>query len=140
MRWLHRVGLGRLLALSTVQAVRRSGALGVLSLPAPSPSGWLRAGQAFQRLWLSATAAGLALQPLGSPAIFFAQLERRGGAGLSSRKVEHLARLKRSFLRVVPSVEGRAVAIVWRMGHAPAPAVRALRRPVTEVLSFSPAS
>jgi hypothetical protein len=126
MRLLNWSRLGRLLTLPSLVSVRRSGALGALSLPGPVPEGFLRGGQAFQRIWLAAQAEGLALQPLGSLAVFIGQL---GGRNLTPAHQRLSDRLGQSVRRLVPSIKDRTLLMLFRLGHATPPSVRALRRP-----------
>ena len=128
MKWIHRLGLGGLLTLPSVLAVLRSGAIGVLSLPSPSATAFLRGGQAFQRLWLAAQAEQLALQPLGSPAIFFAHVEQLQGQRLCQRHTARVRQLIQRFGSLIPSIGNRTVLILFRLGHAARPGVRSLRR------------
>ena len=82
MKWLHRLGLGWLLTVPSGVAIRRSGVLGVISASAATSECFLNGGRAFERFWLQCDKEGLALQPLGSPSIFFAHLEVLGGEKL----------------------------------------------------------
>jgi hypothetical protein len=134
MKWLHRLGLGRLLTVPSLLSVRSSGALGVLSVAEPTSGQFLCGGRGFQRLWLAAQAEGLALQPLGSVSIFFAHLKLLQGRKLSPRHKEMLARLTGRFETVVPESGGRFLLLLFRLGHAPRPKFCSLRRPAEEVL------
>ena len=129
MRFLNWSRLGRLLTLPSLLSVRRSGALGALSLPEPTPEGFLRGGQAFQRIWLAAQAEGLALQPLGSLAVFIGQMEQLGGRNLTAAHQRLSDRLGQWVRRLVPSIEDRTLLMLFRLGDASPPSVRALRRP-----------
>ena len=129
MRLLNWSRLGRLLTLPSLLSVRRSGALGALSLPEPTPESFLRGGQAFQRIWLAAQAEGLALQPLGSLAVFIGQMEQLAGRNLTPAHQRLSDRLGQWVRRLVPSIEDRTLLMLFRLGHATPPSVRALRRP-----------
>ena len=83
MRWIHRLGLGWILTVPSALSVRKSGALGILSVPEAAVRQWLQGGRAFQRIWLAAQAEGLSLQPLGSLPIFAAHLEQYQGRKLA---------------------------------------------------------
>lgn len=135
MQWIHRLGLGRLLSLPSVWSVRRSGAIGIVSLPEATPAGFLVGGRAFQRIWLSACSEGLAFQPLGSIAVFFAHLQQLDGQRMSARHQRQLQTLICRCGQLVPTMHGRTIQVAFRLGYASRPVVRALRRPVDEVLA-----
>ncbi len=134
MRWLHRLGLGRLLTVPSLVSVRKSGALGVLSVPEPTSEQYLRGGRALQRLWLTAHAETLALQPLGSVSIFFAHRKLLEGRKLNARHREMLGRLAERFAALVPETSGRFLLLLFRLGHAGPPKFHSLRRPAEHVL------
>jgi len=133
MKLINRLGLGRLLTLPSALTVWKSGALGVLSLPEPTTTGFLQGGRAMQRIWLAADAEDLALQPLGSPAIFLGQLEQLEGRNLTVAH-QRLSNGLGAWLReLVPGTAGRTLLMVFRLGHSSRPHVRSLRRPADEV-------
>ena len=134
MKLINRLGLGRLLTFPSWVSVRKSGALGVLSLPGASAEGFLRGGRAFQRIWLAAQAEGLALQPLGSLAIFIGQLEQLNGRNLHAAHQRLSKRLGAWAGELIPSTDGRTLLLAFRLGYAKSPVVKSLRRPAEDVL------
>jgi hypothetical protein len=138
MKWLHRLRLGWLLVVPSVLAVIQSGALGVLTIDTASSSRFIEGGRAFQRLWLEAERQGLSLQPLGSPAIFFAHCQLLVCQKLPSAHRRLLPRVINQFEHLVPELAGRTLLMTFRVGHAKGPAFRSLRRPVQAV--FKPAN
>ena len=140
MRWLHRFRLGRLLTLPSGLSVRKSGALGLLSLPRPSPEGFIRGGRAFQRIWLAAEKERLALQPLGSLPIFIAQQQQLQGRNLTAEHRQLSVDLARRLQDLVPSTQGRTLVMLFRLGFATPTRVRSLRRPAEEVFQTASGS
>ena len=134
MKWVHRLGLGRLLTVPSALSVCKSGAIGVLSVAEPTSAGFLQGGRAFERIWLAAQAEGLALQPLGSLSIFCAHLGILGGQKLSPHHKQRIGRLLDRFRKLVPTVAGRTLLILFRLGHSDPPRYRSLRRPAEDVL------
>lgn len=134
MRLLSRLGLTRLLAAPSAQAVRASGAIGVLSVTNASPELHLTGGRALQRVWLASQAERLALHPLGSLPVFLAHHQQMGGSLLLPAHQRRVARIAEGFGRLVPNVANRSVVMMFRLGSAAAPTVRSLRRSIDEVM------
>jgi hypothetical protein len=86
----------------------------------------IRAGQALQRAWLSATAYGLAVQVYAAAGIY-------AGEGAVDVPPELRLELRRGWQSICP---GRNVWLVMRLGRAPAPAVRT-GRPAARLLWIS---
>jgi len=133
MKWVHRLGLGRLLTLPSALSVIRSGALGVLWACEPTPTRFLEGGRALQRIWLSAHAEGLSLQPLGSLPIFIAHVEQLRGRKLRPQHERLVRKLMRRFEDLLPAAHRRTLLMLFRLGYATAPKFRSLRRPAEEV-------
>lgn len=133
MNTLHRLGLGSLLTIPSATAIRRSGALAAISVATGTQSAFIEGGRAFQRLWLQADREGLALQPLGSPSIFFAHLKVLEGAKLSTRHQTKIRALIERFDQLAPSTAGRHLVMLVRIGTATAPSCRSLRREPRDV-------
>jgi nitroreductase len=134
MRLLARLGLTRLLAVPSAQAVRASGAIGVLSVAVATPELHLTGGRALQRVWLAAQAESLALHPLGSLPIFLAHQQQMGGSLLLPPHQRRVARIADAFGRLVPTVEKRSVVMLFRLGSATPPTVRSLRRSIDDAM------
>jgi nitroreductase len=89
----------------------------------------LRAGRAFQRVWLAATAAGLALQPFAAPIALSRQKPGFGwvDAGLQERL--------QSLLGVLVGASGGHPSMFFRLGRAQAPQTVTDRLPVEHYLA-----
>jgi hypothetical protein len=135
MRLLNLLGLSRILGAQSAALVRRSGAVGVLSIQAASPEQFLAGGRALQRVWLSATRRQLALHPLGSLPIFIGHEELLGGRHLSPSHRRLVSQLAARLRELVPSLEARRPVMLFRLGSAAPPTVRSLRRAAEEVIA-----
>jgi hypothetical protein len=134
MRSINRLGLGRLLTVPSLLSVWKSGALGVLSLPEATATGFLRGGRAFQRIWLAAEAEGVALQPLGSLPIFLGQMEQLSGRNLTAAHHRLSTRLGRRLHQLIPGTVERTLLMAFRLGYSKPPRVWSFRRPGEDVL------
>jgi nitroreductase len=133
MRKIHQLGLGRLLTVPSAVAVRRSGAIGLLSVDQPEAGVFLQGGMAFQRLWLAATSLDLAVQPLGSLPIFLAHWLQLGGSRLAAAHQARVQILAGRLQRLVPYIGGRVVQLMFRIGRSKPPKFRSIRRHTEDV-------
>ena len=133
MRMVHKLGLGRLLTLPSALAVKRSAAVGLLSVSHPNVDSFLKGGMALERLWLMATALNLALQPLGSLPIFLAHWHQLGGSRLGAAHVARVQYLSDRLRALLPQLRQGVLQIMFRVGQSPLPRFRSLRRRVEEV-------
>jgi hypothetical protein len=133
MALVHRLHLGWMLAVPSAAAVRKSGAIGIVTVSSPTVEHYLEGGRAFQRIWLTAQARAVALQPLGSLPIFLAHLEQLGGRELKAEHRRRLARVPQMFHEIAPAARGRVLLMLFRAGYGAAPSCRSLRRPLEDV-------
>ena len=89
-----------------------------------------------QRMWLTATAHGLALHPMSAAPYLFARLERGAGQGLSRHSIAELKTLRTRYLTLFPIPPGSTEVLLFRLHHADPPASRSRRLPVDEILDL----
>lgn len=125
------VGLGR----GSRVAIDNASAVGLISVPGITPTDYLRAGMAVQRVWLTATSLGLAFQPMTVLAYLFARVVQGGGKGLRPHEIATLTGLRQRMGQHFAMRDDHAHAMLIRLAKAEGPpTVRSLRRPVDEVL------
>jgi hypothetical protein len=99
--------------------------IGVLATSRTNAESAVRAGAQFERLWLAANAAGLALQPMVASAVLAALDD-----GVA-RRDQARDRLRSKWRTLMGDAKP---LVVFRLGRAARPAVVAGRRPVTDYL------
>lgn len=62
---VSRLGIGRAVAKMLASRLRQAGAVCLVTARGRGPAGYIEAGRAMERIWLAATARGLAVQPHG---------------------------------------------------------------------------
>jgi hypothetical protein len=131
VRFLNRFGFSKIAAGNSIELMRRCSAAGLITAPDTSPTSFLEAGRAFQRLWLQATKENLALQPM--TAIIFFQLRSRLAdySGLSEGQITLVDELRHDLERFFVGPSHSVPAMLFRIGFAPAPSGRTVRRPAT---------
>jgi hypothetical protein len=157
LRWFERPGirllgswrLASLLAASggtrLIQArarrlYTRSAALVLLAVDGCAPADFVRAGDVFERIWLTAALYGVALQPITGIVFLLLRLWQANGEGLSSRHRSLLERVGGELRHLLPSMEGRTPAMLFRLGLPCRSAVGAPRLPLGDVFGVAPAT
>jgi len=146
---LSEIGGGRSVEEVVRQRIQSSAALGAI-LAEPTGAGAVAAGRELMRLWLKATELGLGLHPLGAlPGLLCwqdAQAQGRGRGpptpaqgGPVSKVVNDLMARAREARGAFGALGSEAIHVVFRLIHAPIPALHSLRHPVDRVLAIEPA-
>jgi nitroreductase len=135
VRFLRSMGIGGALEDLSRRAVESASAMALVTYGGTSPLDYFLGGRAMQRVWLTATALGLAVQPMSSLPYLFARLER--GAGFEPREREVLRGLRERYARLFRVGPQTGELLLFRLARVEAPTVRSLRRPAAAVLSFA---
>jgi nitroreductase len=129
---LRALAPGRRLEEGARDAFAAASAAGLLTLASGSPAAWLAGGRAMQRLWLEATALGLAFQPIGHLYMF----ELLGGPTadlFTAEEREELEQLQAATYGVF--ARAPAAALLFRLARVDQPGERSLRLPPDWVTS-----
>jgi hypothetical protein len=137
MKTLGELGGGRVLEDAARKQIAAASAVGLVTVAGVARESHLAGGRAVERVWLTATSAGLALQPMTSLPYLFARLERGGGHGLSDGERARLAALLPRYRHLFATPAGHAEVLLFRVGVANPPTARALRRRLDDVLTLS---
>ena len=129
---------GRALGTVTRDRVRSSSALAVITVPCASPSAYVAAGMAVQRLWLAAEADALSVQPVSPVSVFAVDDEDFEGLVPAAyvTRLHHLAGRLRSLASMA---DDEVLGLVLRLSHAGRASTRSLRIPLSTVLLGGPA-
>jgi hypothetical protein len=133
---LSEIGGGRAVEEMARQRLVSSAALGAV-LAEPTAEGAVEAGRELVRLWIKATELGLGLHPLGALPGLLCWLELEQGAPVSG-VVNDLTNRAREVRGALGALGSEAVHVVFRLIHAPIPALHSLRYPVDRVLAIEP--
>lgn len=135
MRVLGGLGAGGELGKLSRKAMRCAGAVGLVTVPKRAGGSFFAGGQAVQRAWLAATAAGLAFQPMS--AITYVWLRIHGGGdGLLPEHQAGYEALRATFEQVFAVADGWQDIMMFRVFRGPPPSARSLRRPLQDVLTI----
>jgi hypothetical protein len=133
---LCRLGGGRVLEDGAAEAIAAARAAGLVTVPGTTRENYLEGGRAVQRVWLTAAANGVAIQPMTSLPYLMARLERGGGEGLSLAERQALGQLRPRYrgLFDTPATDGEV--LLFRLHVGDPPTVRSLRRRVDDLITF----
>jgi nitroreductase len=131
---LNTCGFSAMAARQSAMLMRRCSAAGLITAPDTSPLSFLQVGQVFQRLWLQATKENLALQPM--TAVVFLQLRSILGdhQGLTPHQITTASSLREDLAKIYAVSPVRIPAMHFRIGYAPPPSGRTIRRQVPKEL------
>ena len=133
---LQTLGITRALPFRTRLTYQCSSAFLFFSIDELNPDLCVKAGEMLQRTWLSATARGLACQPVSGMLLLLLRYRLDRGEGFSRAHRAVLAKAAARIDYLLPRFHSRIPIMLLRIGHATAPSARTLRRPVDQQLTF----
>lgn len=134
MKVLRHLGQGFALAKAARKAVAAASAVGLVVVDGTTAKHFFQGGRAMQRVWLTAENEGLAVQPLSAlPYLFARHLRGDGKEPLEVQRAE-LHELRARYERLFDVSSSMGEVLLMRFAVAEPATVRALRRPVSEVL------
>jgi molybdopterin/thiamine biosynthesis adenylyltransferase/nitroreductase len=136
MDMANRIGIGNLVANIGRDSILNSSAVGLLTMPTDSASDFLQGGRAWQRVWLTATAHGLALQPNASLVFFWTVHRHCGESAFPPAAAQPLRRAMEIARLWFPQVhfEQEGLIMLFRLGYAPPIPEGTFRRPLASFL------
>lgn len=135
LRTLNLMGINHLVGLLNSSLLMKSAALGILVMDGATNQDYFDGGRCMERIWLTATALGIAVHPFGGIPFILTRMLRGGKEGFSDQQYSLLQNVYSRLQEIVPITPENALIILFRFGHAESPTVRSLRRPVSDVLS-----
>lgn len=133
-RTLSRVFGSRASVSRGARMLERTGGVVAIGVAAPTSLELVGSGRLFQRLWLACTLEGIAFQPhMGLP-LMQARAEL-GDASLSSADRSQILGAGESVARALGLAPGHRAAAIARVGLAPEPTARTIRRPLESVIA-----
>jgi molybdopterin/thiamine biosynthesis adenylyltransferase len=136
MELVGKLGAGQGLERPTRKAVAAAAAVGLVSVSNAGRTSYFAGGRALERVWLRATALGLAFQPMTPLLYLFPRLLEGGGAELDQREQAELGELHREFEALFGPRGSRVDVMLFRLARVGPPTARSLRRRVDDVLTI----
>lgn len=127
--FLNRFGLSRAIPRQSAELYESSSALCALLIENLSDESFVKAGRAFERLWLTAESLGVALQPVTALPYLAQRLETGDTESLSS---EHIECIRSAYAQIAQTFNlqgSERIAMLFRVGYGPAPSARSAKAP-----------
>jgi len=132
--FMNALGLAATFRSRARRLMKSSSAVCLVSLNEKTPANYFAAGMMFQRLWLTAQQAGLALQPMSASVFIISKYRSDRLAGSSNQIRSAGEKMSQNFETLLG---GRMPAVLVRLGYAAAPPARSNRRPLAEIIQFA---
>ncbi len=134
---IGRLGGGGALGTVTRKWINCASAVGLLLVGGKEENRYFQGGRALQRVWLTATSRGIGLQPITVITAIHARA-KHAPATLSARALRIFDELLPPYLELFAPLDEMTDVFLFRLHQEGTPRLRALRRPVEEILSFAP--
>lgn len=136
MRAANMIGLGRLVALHSRQAIEESPLAGLVFTHGHSDADFLAGGMALERVWLTATRLGLAFQPMTAVTLFLLRWKLEGPDSFSPAHQDLLKAVWPGLEELFPGIGvSRWPVLLFRAGYAPPVLFGTPRRDITDTLT-----
>lgn len=130
MRILRRLGFPKAVAAQNAATYAAAGAIGIISGEGTTPLDFVRAGRALERIWLTATAQGLSMQPLAGTLFLALSLQAGETAGLADTDIKAITEASKELSRIADTE--KPVLFMFRIGRSEPPTARASRFPLAD--------
>lgn len=133
---IRRLGGGGALGTMTKKWIGSASAAGLVVVSGNAHERYFQGGRALQRIWLQASSLGIAIQPITVITALHARV-LYAPTSLSQRALELYRKILPEYFELFTLDDGLTDVFLFRLHLAGEPTVRALRRPLDEVLSFA---
>jgi hypothetical protein len=126
---LNQIGLSKFIPKQSAQGYAASSAIGAIVGTSDTNADFVTAGRAFERMWLTLTAQGLWLQPVGAIPYLMQRIEAGEAQDFSS---EHIELIKNAYATMAKSFNlapGEKIMMMFRIGYGAAPTARSAKLP-----------
>lgn len=134
MQTLRDVDGGEGLDRPTREAVEGASAIALIRAPGRGHRAYATGGRALARVWLRATALGLAVQPMSAILFLLQHIARTGGPELDQKTISVFRETAEELGAIFPERPDDTRVLMFRVAHAKPASARSLRRRVADSL------
>ncbi len=118
MNFLNKIGIGRLVALHSHQAIVNSSAVILLTVANATDKDFLAGGRALQRIWLDLTRQGYYVQPMAAAPLFFMRFLFGKEYEFSPKHIHLIESVKELYLKLFPGLDIKnGQVMLFRIGQ-----------------------
>ena len=121
MNFMNKVKLGRVVPFHSSLGIKKSAAVGLLTVLGRDRGDFLAGGRSLQRLWLKLTQLGIAMQPMTAVTLFFLRWQMGGKSDFSLRHQNLLQKVIPAYEKLFqdPAAAWKeAPVMLFRIGYA----------------------
>ncbi len=133
---LNKFGVSRLAATQSYRLLRTAPVACLIMTDDTAPVSYVIGGRLMQRVWLTASSLGVALQPLTGITFLISIMDLAGGKGLNPAHQAQVIDIQKKLPDIFPFERTNGLIMLFRMGRAPEPKAHSPRRPVEQQLTF----
>lgn len=127
MRIFNALGAARAGAKQNRGIYASASAMGIITIADESVATFINAGRAMQRVWLTATANGINMQPLTGVLIFHQRLEHGVCDGFPAKQ-QKIIRKSYEGIRDIFDVKQGVITMMFRLGYADPPTASSVKK------------
>jgi molybdopterin/thiamine biosynthesis adenylyltransferase len=119
MNIINAIGLGRMVALHSYQAIVSSSAVALLTVSGVENEDFLKGGQALERIWLNITRKGLAMQPMTAITLFWLRWQMEGEESFMEKHRKLLRNVWTGYRNQFPEIDfsKEGHVMLFRLGY-----------------------
>ena len=129
LRLLNAIGFARMVSSQTAPVYAASSAFGAIIIATEEDEVFIRAGRAFERLWLTATKLGLSIQPTTALPYLAERLKKGEGGMFSASQRALISRANETISRIAGLADPERIAMLFRVGYDGSPSAVSYKRP-----------
>ncbi|MDX9786990.1 MAG: ThiF family adenylyltransferase [Desulfobacterales bacterium] len=132
MNMANRVGIGKMVALHSLQGILNSGGAGLLTITGMDTSAFITGGQALERMWLTLTRLGLCMQPMTAITLFWLRWLVEGEKNFLPKHRRLLTKAWETYPAIFKSVnlETQGHVMLFRFGYGARSKTGTYRKPL----------
>jgi hypothetical protein len=142
MSLLNRLGVGKVIASAAARGLAHCSGAGLITVRDTTAASFLEGGQALQRLWLTLTQLGIAMQPMTAITLFWLRIQLEGDESFATAHRRRLASLWSEYRSLFPDLDfsTNGQIMLFRFGYGRPMRVPTTRRPLQSFLGESRAT
>jgi len=136
MQALNRLGMSKIASLQSFLLMYSAPVVCLVTTETSEDKDFIMGGRAIERIFLRATKHHLATQPVTVLTLFLLRLLKQGGEGFLPQHLPLVKTLYAKLKKTIPFKPENGLIMLFRLGYAPPPTGRALRKRVEDILSI----